>query len=236
VGWGQGRIKTTACGYLGGCTLSERLQLFVQDNTGKHARGVDSIIQQITKTFSMSQHIHTPISDHMRKLILINYAVTVGIELIEPRQNVCVLEGLSHNHKRAPDFVAGCTIKNKISMPILFYLSMKLIIVTAAVIHARKRQMKIRCDFICLDEIVQLQIFPNFNSTHQFRPPLLSVSKSRKISDILPLKLAGLTDEKSPCTSIPVASFRRLCSRACLMQHFARSLSFSSRIPCHSRT
>lgn len=107
VGGGQGRIKTTVCGYLGGCTLSERLQLFVQDNTGKHARGVDSIIQQITKTFSMSQHIHTPISDHMRKLILINYAVTVGIELIEPRQNVCVLEGLSHNHKRAPDFVAA---------------------------------------------------------------------------------------------------------------------------------
>jgi len=42
----------------------------------------------------------------MRKLILINYTVIVGIELIEPRQNVSVLEGLSHNHKRAPDFVA----------------------------------------------------------------------------------------------------------------------------------
>jgi hypothetical protein len=43
----------------------------------------------------------------MRKLILINYTVIVGIELIEPRQNVSVLEGLSHNHKRAPDFVAA---------------------------------------------------------------------------------------------------------------------------------
>ena len=96
--------------------MSERLRLFVlcqkdcgyfQENTGKHARGVDSIIQAITKTSSISQHIHTPISDHMRKLILINYTVTVGIELIEPRQNVCVLEGLFHNHKRAPDFVAA---------------------------------------------------------------------------------------------------------------------------------
>ena len=106
-GVGTGQDSTNSSGYLGGCTLSERLRLFVQDNTGKHASGVDSIIQQITKAFSISQHIHTPISDHMRKLILINYTVTVRIELFEPRQNVCVLEGLSHNHKRAPDFVAA---------------------------------------------------------------------------------------------------------------------------------
>ncbi len=58
VGWGQGRIKTTACDYLGGCTLSERLRLFVQDNTGKHASGVDSYNKSQKPSVSLNIKTH----------------------------------------------------------------------------------------------------------------------------------------------------------------------------------